>query len=72
MRQSGGCRAVSEKGRLMSEVARPAQDNDDVGKIVAACMAQLRPLDEWAAFAGYPGGLALAVIDAIWSIGTRY
>ena len=58
----------------MSDKTEPLADEsgDDVDKLVAAC-SRLLPLPEkWAGVAGYPEGIALAVIDAIWSIGTRY
>jgi hypothetical protein len=47
-------------------------DPGDLEKLVAKCRRQLPPTDRWAAFEGYPDSLALAVIDAIWSVGTRY
>ena len=44
----------------------------DLEKLIGACAARLRPPSQWTAFSGYPQSLALAVIDAIWSTGTRY
>lgn len=46
--------------------------DENVEKLVAACTRLLPPPERWSGLAGYPDGIALAVIDAIWSIGTRY
>ncbi|MBR7838595.1 hypothetical protein KDL01_35335 [Actinospica durhamensis] len=58
----------------MSDETGPLADEsgDDVEKLVAACSRLLPPPEKWTGVAGYPEGIALAVIDAIWSIGTRY
>ena len=44
----------------------------DLEKLIRYCTNHLRPPAEWAPFIGYPGGLALAVIDAIWAMIARY
>jgi hypothetical protein len=44
----------------------------DIAKVVRACEERLNSSAMWAPFAGYPGSLALCVLDAIWSVGTRY
>lgn len=58
----------------MTGGAQAGDDKDaaDVAAVVKACSGLLRPPAEWTPPAGYPDSLALAVIDAIWSIGTRY
>ncbi|HWF15835.1 MAG TPA: hypothetical protein VG244_06605, partial [Acidimicrobiales bacterium] len=47
-------------------------DVADVEKMIRACDERLPPPAEWAPFSGYPEGLALSVLDAIWSINARY
>ena len=44
----------------------------DVAKLVRACQERLNPSVEWEGFPGYPGSLAQALIDAIWSTNVRY
>ena len=44
----------------------------DVAKVVRICEGRLNPAAEWMPFEGYPGSLALCVLDAIWSINARY
>lgn len=58
----------------MSDEAGPLGDKsgDDLDKLVAACSRLLPPPEQWTGVAGYPEGIALAVIDAIWSLSTRY
>ena len=65
---------ASGERQPMSDQALRTQDDggSDVGRLVTACTEHLRPQSEWTAIAGYPDSLALAVIDSIWSIGTRY
>ena len=46
--------------------------DSDVAKVVRACEERLKPSAEWAPFEGYPGSLALCVLDAVWSVSTRY
>lgn len=58
---------------MSDEVHRAQQgDSGDIDRLVDACTKRLRPQSQWTGLAGYPGGLALAVIDSIWSIGARY
>ena len=45
---------------------------DDVRTLVRACEERLNPPDQWQAFEGYPGSLALCVLDSIWSVSARY
>lgn len=47
-------------------------DDADVAALVRACEEHLNPPDQWKPFEGYPGSLALCVLDAIWSINVRY
>lgn len=50
-----------------------AVDSDEsIDALVTACAQLLPPPEQWGGLAGYPDGIALAVIDAIWSMGTRY
>lgn len=44
----------------------------DIDKMVSACRERLAPSADWKPFTGYPDGLALSVVDAIWSINARY
>jgi len=53
----------------MTEQSSP---NTDVERVVRHCTDNLRPSAEWVPFIGYPDGLALAVIDAIWAMIARY
>ena len=46
--------------------------DSDVAKVVRACEERLNSSAEWTPFEGYPGSLALCVLDAIWSVSTRY
>jgi hypothetical protein len=46
--------------------------DSDIAKVVRACEERLNPSAEWTPFEGYPGSLALCVLDAIWSVSTRY
>jgi hypothetical protein len=55
---------------VTDEVNEPGDPG--LAKVVRACEERLNPPSEWAPFAGYPDSLALCVIDAIWSISTRY
>jgi hypothetical protein len=48
------------------------QDDTGIAAVVRACQALLNPPEQWAPFDGYPGSLALCVLDAIWSINLRY
>lgn len=50
----------------------PDQGEADLRALVHACEVQLAPSAEWKPFDGYPGSLALCVLDAIWSINVRY
>jgi hypothetical protein len=56
---------------VTDEVDR-VSDAADVAKMVRACDERLKPSAGWKLFPGYPGSLALCVIDAIWSINARY
>ncbi|MET9183536.1 hypothetical protein ABZX88_35805 [Kitasatospora aureofaciens] len=51
--------------------AKPAPD-PDLDKVLTACEERLPAPAVWSAPPGYPDSLALAVLDAIWSIGIRY
>lgn len=44
----------------------------DLARVVRACEERLKPSAEWEPFEGYPGSLALCVLDAIWSVNARY
>lgn len=44
----------------------------DLAALVRACTERLNPSSQWKPFEGYPGSLALCVLDAIWSINVRY
>ena len=44
----------------------------DLAQVVRACEELLNPPAEWKPFEGYPGSLALCVLDAIWSVSVRY
>ena len=46
--------------------------DSDASKVVRACGERLNSSAEWTPFEGYPGSLALCVLDAIWSVSTRY
>ena len=46
--------------------------DSDASKVVRACGERLNSSAEWTPFKGYPGSLALCVLDAIWSVSTRY
>jgi hypothetical protein len=52
------------------EVNKP--DDPDLAQVVRACEGLLSPPAEWKPFEGYPGSLALCVLDAIWSVNARY
>ena len=52
--------------------AGPTPQDPDLDRVLAACAEKLPPASAWSAFTGHPDGLALAVIDAIWSVGIRY
>jgi hypothetical protein len=59
------------KGRRVNgEVNKP--DDPDLAQVVRACEGLLSPPAEWKPFEGYPGSLALCVLDAIWSVNARY
>jgi hypothetical protein len=45
---------------------------EDVARLVARCREFLGPVESWVAPVGYPDGLALCVLDSVWSIGVRY
>jgi len=62
---------VARKGRGVTDEVNESGD-PDVAKAVRACEARLNPSAEWKPFEGYPGSLALCVLDAIWSISARY
>jgi hypothetical protein len=44
----------------------------DLDKVLTACKERLPAPTTWSAPPGYPDSLALAVLDAVWSIGIRY
>jgi hypothetical protein len=44
----------------------------DVARLAAQCAQLLGPTDSWTPPDGYPDGLALCIIDAVWSMGVRY
>jgi hypothetical protein len=46
--------------------------NPALARVVRACERLLNPPGEWKPFAGYPGSMALCVLDAIWSVNARY
>lgn len=54
--------------RTMATTDRDANST----RLVAYCRANLPPQEDWEPFIGYPDSLALAVTDAIWSMGARY
>ena len=41
-------------------------------QVVRACEERLNPPGDWKPFPGYPDSLALCVLDAIWSMSSRY
>lgn len=47
-------------------------NRDDVAAVVAHCHNVLGDPAEWSTPDGYPDGLALCVLDSVWSIGIRY
>jgi hypothetical protein len=59
------------KKRGVTDQASESGD-PDVAKVVRACEERLKPSAEWAPFEGYPSSLALCVLDAVWSVSTRY
>lgn len=50
----------------------PEPDDADLAALASACRERLNPSSQWKPFDGYPGSLALCVLDAIWSINVRY
>jgi hypothetical protein len=51
----------------------PAQtDAAEVGALGARCREVLGPVESWVAPARYPDGLALCVLDSVWSLNVRY
>lgn len=46
--------------------------DDEVEALVTHCREVLGQPETWLSPSGYPGSLALCVLDAIWSIGVRY
>jgi hypothetical protein len=44
----------------------------ELDNLVDACQRDLGPADQWFAPDGYPGGLALCVIDSVYSINAGY
>lgn len=67
-------RAVRVETSLMGDVVDSDGERSatDVEKVLAFCRERLPAPASWSPFIGYPDGLALAVIDAVWSTGTRY
>lgn len=55
----------------MADKAKTSGD-PDVTKVIRACEERLKPSADWKPSEGYPDSLALCVLDAIWSINTRY
>lgn len=43
-----------------------------ITRVIQYCCDSFQPASEWESVVGYPDSLALAVIDAIWSMTTRY
>jgi hypothetical protein len=58
--------------RAVTDDVSKADDAAGVAKLVRACEERLTPPVEWQPFSGYPGSLALCVIDAIWSVNARH
>ena len=52
--------------------AATAVQDPALDKVLTACKEKLPAPTTWSAFPGYPDSLALAVLDAIWSLGIRY
>jgi hypothetical protein len=52
--------------------AAAAALDPSLDKVLTACKEKLSAPTAWSAFPGYPDSLALAVLDAIWSVGIRY
>ena len=50
----------------------PEPTDPDVAAVVRVCTERLNAPDQWKPFEGYPGSLALCVLDAIWSLNVRY
>jgi hypothetical protein len=46
--------------------------DEDVAKLAVQCEQLLGPADSWTPPEGYPDGLGLCIIDAVWSMGVRY
>lgn len=44
----------------------------DVARLTVQCTELLGPADTWTPPEGYPDGLGLCIIDAVWSMGVRY
>lgn len=63
--------AARQKGRKVTDTVQESGDPDLAG-VVRACEERLKPSAEWKPFEGYPGSLALCVLDAIWSVNARY
>lgn len=47
-------------------------DPREIALLAARCQAVLGEPQQWHAPTGYPDGLGLCVLDAVWSIGVRY
>lgn len=47
-------------------------DEREVDAVTAYCLAVLGPKDEWLAPPGWPGSLALCLLDSAWSIDSDY
>ena len=55
---------------MTGEVDKPG--DLDLAQVVRACEELLNPPAQWKPFEGYPGSLALCVLDTIWSVNARY
>ena len=44
----------------------------EVARLAVQCEQLLGPTDSWTPPEGYPDGLGLCIIDAVWSMGVRY
>jgi hypothetical protein len=62
-----GALSPGKGSKLVGEI-----DDSSIALVVRACAELLNPATEWKPFAGYPGSLALCVLDAIWSVNARY
>lgn len=57
---------------MISEVRDKTVAPDLVDAVVARCLSELGETATWLNPEGYPDGLALCIIDSIWSLGVRY